>query len=304
MIRPLSSPLDLWLIFSLESKGKGFGLVPERSGAWQRACLSLAFLSLAERDFATYIMQGKASGFIQTRKDYKREGAEVVYIAPAPNYDGFSTAIWEALLNYASWRLGGLGVNKLFVDVPEEEEVIFRRAGFSVYAREFLYAVNSLPEGLPEPGNWQPVKPEERHFIVKFYQSITPTPVRQTEGGLTLKRPGFLHKLMVEQKERILKGETEPVAFLITWKEKGSKWIKLFLHPNYQTESPQVVGMALAWAKDNFPPPFTFKVRSYEGAIARGLEEWELPPQRSLSIMVRNTLAMGKVFLQRIPAVP
>lgn len=304
MIRPLSSPLDLWLILSLESKGKGFGLVPERSGAWRRACLSLAFLSLAERDFATYIMQGKVRGFLQTRRDYRREGAEVIYIAPAPNYEGFSTAIWEALVNYASWRLGSLGVSKLFVDVPEEEEAIFRQAGFSVYAREFLYTVNSLPEGLPEPGNWQPVNLEERHLMVKFYQSVTPTPVRQMEEGLSLKRPGFLHKLMVEQKERILKRGAEPVAFLIMWRERESKWIKLFLHPNYQIESPQLVGMALAWAKDNFPPPFTFKVRSYEGAIARGLEEWGLPPQRSLSIMFKNTLAMGKVLLQRIPAIP
>ncbi len=79
--------------------------------------------------------------------------------------------------------------------------------------------------------------------------------------------------------------------------------MKLIIHPAFQEQSPQIVGMALAWASIHFPPPFTFRVRSYEGALARGLEEWGLPPQKSLSIMVRDTLAMGKVLLRHIPAI-
>lgn len=304
MIRPLNSPLDLWLIFNLERKGEGFGPVSGNTGVWQRAFLSLVFLPLAEKHLATYVMQGKVRGFIQTRRDYGREGVEVIYLAPAPYRDGFSAAIWEALINYASWRLGSLGVKRLFADVPEGEEAFFRQAGFSVYAREFLYTINFFPESLPEPGNWQPIRPEETLNLVKIYQNLTPTPVQQKEGAFHLRKPGLFYRLMVEQKGLVLKEGADPIAFLIAWREKGNKWMKLFIHPSHQTKSPHIVGMSLAWARENFPPPFTFRVRSYEGALAKGLEEWGLPPQRSLSIMVRNTMAMGKALLRQIPAIP
>ena len=303
MIGPLSTPLDLWLIWSLEGKGKGFGMAPERSGAWRRAVLSLTCLPLAEESLATYVMRGRARGFIQTRRDYGREGVEVIYLAPAPNCDGFSTAILEALVNYASWRLGSLGVKRLFIDVPEGEEAFFRQSGFSVYAREFLHPVLSLPGGLPEPGDWQPCGAEERLNVEKICQSVTPTAVRQMEGSFPGKKPSFLHRLMVERKERALKRGAEAVAFLLTWKEGGSRWMKLFIDPAHRKHSPTIVGMALAWASANFPPPFTFRVRSYDEALARGLEEWGLTPQRSLSIMARDTLAVGKVLLRQIPAI-
>lgn len=304
MIRPLSSPLDLWLILSLEGKGEGFGPVSGKTGVWQRAFLSLVFLPLAEKNLATYVMHGEVRGFIQIRRDYGREGAEVIYLAPAPYCDGFSTAIWEALINYASWRLGSLGVKRLFADVPEGKEAFFRQAGFSVYAREFLYTINSFPENLPEPGNWQPIKPEDFLNLVKIYQSLTPTPVQQKEGAFYLRRPNPFYRLVVEQKGMVLKEGADSIAFLIAWSEKGNRWAKLFIHPDHQTKSPHIVGMSLAWARENFPPPFTFRVRSYEGTLAKGLEEWGLPPQRSLSIMVRNTLTRGKVLLRQIPAIP
>ncbi len=303
MIRPLSTPLDLWLILNLEGKGKGFGLVPEKFGAWRRAFLSLACLPLAEESLATYVMIGEARGFIQTRRDYMREGVEIIYLAPAPCCDGFSTAIWESLTNYASWRLGRLGVKRLFIDVPESEEVFFRQLGFSVYAREFLYPIDSIPEGLPELGNWQPIGPDERFGVERVYQTITPTPVQQIEGSFCKKQPGLFHRLMVEQKEMVLKNGPSSVAFMLTWKEGGNGWVKLFIRPDYQAHSPRIVEMALVWASANFPPPFTFKVRSYEGALARGLEELGFPPQKSLSIMVRNTLAPGKILLRQIPVI-
>ncbi len=299
MIRPLNSPSDLWLVRSLKEKGKGFGLVPDNSGVWQRVFLSLIFFPLAEENLATYVLLGEEKGFVQTRKSYGREGVEVIYLAPAPCY----APVGEPLLNYACWRLGTFGVKKLFVDVPEGEDGFFRHAGFSVYAREFLYLIDSLPEGLPEPGNWQPLSRGDRLAQAKAYQSLTPTPVRQIEGGLGTKKLGFPHTLMVEQKEMVLKEGGTPIAFLSAWKEGGSSWVRLLLQPGLEAQSTRIVGMALAWAKANFPPPFAFRVRSYEGALAKGLEEWGFPPQKSLSIMVRNILAMEKVILKQIPAI-
>lgn len=299
MIRPLNSPSDLWLLRSLKGKGKGFGLVPDDSGVWQRAFLSLIFFPLAEENLATYVHLGEEKGFVQTRKSYGREGVEVIYLAPAPCY----APVGEPLLNYVCWRFGTFGVKKLFVDVPEGEDGFFRQIGFSVYAREFLYLIDYLPEGLPEPGNWQPLSPGDRLAQAKAYQNITPTPVRQIEGGLSTKKLGLPHMLTVEQKELVLKEGGTQMAFLSAWKEGGSSWMRLLLPPGHETQSARIVGMALAWAKANFPPPFAFRVRSYEGTLAKGLEEWGFPPQKSLSIMVRNILAMEKVILKQIPAI-
>jgi len=299
VIRPLNSPSDLWLVRSLKGKGKGFGLVPDNSGVWQRAFLSLIFFPLAEESLATYVLLGEEKGFIQTRKSYGREGVEVIYLAPAPCY----APIGEPLVNYVCWRLGTFGVKKLFVDASEGEESFFRQAGFSVYAREFLYLIDSLPEGLPEPGQWQPLGQEDFLARVKAYQSITPTPVRQIEGGPGTKKLSFPNKLMVEQKEVVLKESGNPIAFLSAWREGESGWMRLLLSPGYEAQSTKVVGMALAWAKANFHLPFALRVRSYEGALAKGLEEWGFPPQKSLSIMVRNILAMEKAILKQIPAI-
>ncbi len=299
MIRPLNSPSDLWLVRSFKGKGKGFGLVPDNSGVWQRAFLSLILSPLAEENLATYVLLGEEKGFIQTRKSYGREGVEVIYLAPAPSY----APVGEQLLNYVCWRLGTFGIKKLFIDASEGEEGFFRQAGFSVYAREFLYFVDSLPESLPEPGNWQPLSKEDALTRVKAYQSITPTPVRQVEGGLGTKKLGFPYTLMVEHREMVLKEGEVPMAFLSAWREGNSSWLKLLLPQGYETQSARIVGMALAWAKDNLRLPFVLRVRSYEGALAKGIEEWGFPPQKSLSIMVRNILAMEKAILKQIPAI-
>ncbi|RLC78119.1 MAG: hypothetical protein DRI61_10395 [Chloroflexi bacterium] len=302
MIRPLSTPLDLWLVYNFRHKGMGLGLMEGEEAPLNRVMVALIFSLVAEDQMATYVMQetddnGHLRGFIQVQRDPYRPGVQVIYLAPSPVYEESAYQVWARLLEYAVLRLRNLGVKRLFADVPEAEEEPFRELGFALYAREDVYILEEAPRNLPEPEGWRPSESKDRWDVQRLYKLTTPLPVQQVENTITgiTGSEGFLSRFLRKREEWLLRSKGETIAYLQGAREGGMTSLRLVIHPEFTSESEKLVGTALALASLRWPAPYAIRVRNYEGGIRGALESWSGRFYKTLSLMVRHTFAFEKV---------
>jgi len=306
----VSTPLDLWLVRSIQHKGISLNPGEDSLTPLNRALVSLMLFPLAEEYLATYVMletrNGQTlKGFIQIKKDWERDGTQVVFLSPAPAYEDNAYLIWPGLLEYASLRLADLGVKRIFANVPVGQEEPFRRAGFTVYAREDLYLLEELPPDLPEPKGWRPVESKDKWSVQRLYRLITPPPVQQMENRTTFadKSESVFSRFTARSKEWVIQGQGEIKAYCRFSKSGKFTSLRFTVHPESISEADGLIGSALALANLRWPPPYAAKVRNYEGGIRGALERWGFRLHQSYSLMVRHTLALNEQRIENVKTV-
>jgi len=298
------TPGDSFRVYRLQRKGISLdlqrGLIQPYTPLWEAY---LAFVTQHAMGQPTYVLYDPHEGeaFVQVRYRPHQAAADVTYLAPTLGGDGRAAKAWTQLLDGACVESAGRGIQRVFANLAEAsaESDIFHQAGFTPYAREDVYCLDTLPAEASRGGKLalRPQQPEDWPAIQKLCVSVTPQRVRQLEGGIALSMG-----LEKNCQRFVLTGESgEDLAAVVSYCIGGQgHWLRLLVHP----DADHLAGDLVRWSVGRlagYPPrPVYCTVRQYEGGMRAALAAvgFELCDTRVL--MVKHTVAWVKTPIQEL----
>jgi hypothetical protein len=209
--------------------------------------------------------------------------------------------IWSQLLDGACVEAAGRGIQRVFVNLPDsgEEVDVFHQTGFTLYAGEDIYRLDQpetvqLGGELPSP---RPQRLEDWPAIQRLCVAITPQRVRQAEGGIavTTGREGNCQRYVLPGKD----GE-DLVAAMSICGSGVSRWLRILVHPDARDVAEGLVRWGLKKPAGLSAKPIYCNVRQYESGVRLALEAAGFQPYTTRALMVKHTMAMGKVPAQEL----
>ncbi len=304
MVRPFDLR-DLALIRRLDESGVSLHTVSalaENFHPLRGAIMSM----LIGGEFPTFVWKmdnSDRAGFIQLRIPNGANQAYVNYISPrcgtdsSPNGahgDGAAVdsalrsqdcAIWLELLDGAVAGVGQRGIHHVVAEVDEHNpdvQVILRRAGFAVYTRQDVWAVNAAdyrPQGTAghalarrsQTDEWD-IQLLYANTVPRLVQLVEPLPsAGDTEGW-------------------VLRDGHELAAFISIRQGTMATWMRLFIHPDAETEADEIVAAAMDVSFARGPERVYCCVRRYESWLPTALERRGFTVCGSQAVMVRHTV--------------
>lgn len=194
MIRPFGLQ-DMWLVRRLQRSGMSLAIEHMLTHPHEPFWTALtAPWPWAGGGIATYVLDeqasaGRITGFAQLAKRATRPEADVLYLAPAsPLSNGSTTAdVWDRLLTHCCLAAASHGLQRVFAGItpgcPEQDHL--KRAGFSLYARETIFRLASLPPAGGALVGFRAQRPQDSWALQRLYARGTPRLVQQAEGATT-----------------------------------------------------------------------------------------------------------------------
>lgn len=227
----------------------------------------------------------------QVRHFPGREDARFTFLAPAV---GIDPAEFQKMVEFLIARLGEHQAQNLIAEVAESSDFfeLLRRAGFSIYARQHIWKITSLPREKKQGFNWKPITSLDEFNARKLYQTVVPTMVQQVETSPWEDLQGWV---------LYQSGELRAYAYL----SSGPRgiWIQPYIDSEI-TDFPTELTSLLGYLRPRDRRPVYVCLRSYQGGIAPHLEGLGGEMSDSQAVMVRRlTAAVKKSELVRIPAI-
>lgn len=306
MVRPFDLR-DLALIRRLDEQGVSLYTMPalaENINPLRGAIVNM----LIGGEFPTFIWKSDSinrAGFIQLRIPSGSNQAYVNYISPRcvelprgdnnnsneakPGNDGATScpdcAIWLELLDAAIIMVGQRGIHHFIAEVDENDpdiQIILRRAGFVVYTRQDVWMVQAadyLPHESPKL-NLTRRTPSDEWDIQLLYANTVPRLVQLVEP---LPSTG-------ETESWVMREGQELAAFISIRRGTIASWIRLFIHPNAEANTDEIVAAAIDASFTNQPQRVYCCVRRYESWSPGSLERQGFTLYSSQAVMVRHTV--------------
>lgn len=306
MVRPFDLR-DLALVHRLDESGVSLHTMPalaENFHPLRGAIMSM----LVSGEFPTFIWKADSSdraGFIQLRIPNGANQAYVNYISPRcgeePRGDGADSyddslagdealhnphcAIWLDLLDEAIIGVGARGIHHVIAEVEERDpntQVILRRAGFAVYTRQDIWtaqasdympqeAVGRAPTRRSQADEWD-IQLLYANTVPRLVQLVEPLPAAgDTEGW-------------------VMRDRQELAAFISIRRGAVATWMRLFIHPNAEADTDEIVAAAVNVSFANGPERVYCCVRRYESWLPGALERRGFAMCGSQAVMVRHTV--------------
>lgn len=304
MVRPFDLR-DLALIRRLDERGVSLhtmSALADNFHPLRGAIMSM----LVGGEFPTFIWKmdnGDRAGFIQLRIPNGANQAHVSYISPrcggdsgdnGAHGDGLAgdpvlrspdCAIWLDLLDQAIVGAGQRGVHHVIAEVDERNpdvQVILRRAGFAVYTRQDVWAVGAAdyrPQGTAGRALTRRSQTDEwdiqllyANTVPRLVQLVEPLPsAGDTEGW-------------------VMREGDELAAFVSIRQGAVATWMRLFIHPDAETETDEIVAAAMDVSFAREPERVYCCVRRYESWLTGALARRGFAVFGSQAVMVRHTV--------------
>ncbi len=258
----------------------------------------LAFLTQQAMGQPTYVLYDlhDGEGVIQVRYRPHQAAVDVAFLAPTLEENPLAVNAWLRLLDGACVEAAGHGIQRVFANLPESgaEADVFQQAGFMLYAREDIYRLAQPPTAqlAAEPPTVRTQRPEDWPSIQKLCVAITPQRVRQTEGGITVATGGEK-----DCQRYVLPGEQggDLSAALTLCSGGHAHWLRVLVHPDVRDLTDGLVRWAVTALAGQSVRPIYCSVRQYESGVRVALETAGFEPYATRSLMVRHTVAWGKV---------
>ena len=308
MARPLTLK-DLNAIRELQPQGVDLDL--ERARLWPHSALAAALtqgLPFSDIGAATYVLypndrKKEAVGLVQARFRPGRPEADITFMAPALDAHPDAVTIWYRLLSEAVNQLGEQGCQRIYAQVTAGNgaEEVFRTAGFTMYAREDIYYLpTERMAAVPRDAGPQLLRRQRKRDtwnLLRLYTMSTPRPVQQAEGMISA--DGQVGKLgdwwdQTRGTGYVLDEDGFLVGAARVTRGRAANWLRLYLHPQAQTQSNELVQEVLALLRRTRPKPIYCSVRDYEGGIRGALEAAGFELSLNRSLMVKHTTARIK----------
>jgi hypothetical protein len=263
----------------------------------------LAFLTQQAMGQPTFVLADlqDGEGFIQIRYRPHQAAADVAFLSPSLEDNRGAVRIWPQLLDGACVEAAGRGIQRVFVNLPDssEEVDVFHQTGFTLYAGEDVYRLDQtetvqLEGELPSP---RPRRLEDWPAIQKLCVAITPQRVRQAEGGIAVTTGR-------EQdcQHYVLPGEDgeDLVAAMSVCGSGVPRWLRVLVHPDARDVAEGLVRWGLGELASLSARPIYCNVRQYESGVRLALEASGFAPYATRALMVKHTMALGKVQAQEL----
>lgn len=190
-----------------------------------------------------------------------------------------------------AWQAASWGALQLLAELPEDNPAFetFRRAGFSVYARQRIWKWPSVRDSSGQPRCWKLASPEDEQAVRSLYQALVPPLVQSAEPFVTRRLPPLIYRQQGE-----LLASVEPYF--------GARGIYLLplVHPALGNP-----GELLADLPNILQPilgrPIYLAVRSYQAWLENILEEQGATVAPELALLVKH-LAVSQRAAQLNPA--
>ncbi len=297
MVRPFDLR-DLALIRRLGERGVSLHAVSslvENFHPLRGAIISM----LVGGEFPTFVWKpdnGEQAGFVQLRVSSSGPQAHVLYISPrcpgSPDYNpvdlsplhSADCAIWLALLDSAIGEVGQRGIQHVIAETDEgsPELLVLRRAGFVVYTRQDIWAVDAAHyrhqgaaarrlQRRQTADDWD-IQLLYANTVPRLVQLVEPAPP-VSEGENWVSRSG-----------------SELAAFVTLREGDVATWLRFFIHPDAESEADEIVAAALEVAFEREPARVYCCVRRYESWLPNALARSGFAVCASQAVMVRHTV--------------
>ena len=191
---------------------------------------------------------------------------------------------WLALLDDATAAMGQRGIHHLVAEIDEHgpELAVLRRAGFAVYTRQDIWAVDALnyrPQGAA-PRTLQRRAATDDWDIQLLYANTVPRLVQLVEPAPPIG----------EGESWVLRAGNDLAAFVTMRQGAVATWLRFFIHPDAESEADEIVAAALGVAFEREPERVYCCVRRYESWLPSALARSGFTVCASQAVMVRHTV--------------
>jgi hypothetical protein len=263
----------------------------------------LAFLTQQAMGQPTYVLNDlqDGEGFLQVHFRAHQAAADVAFLAPSLEHSARAAGAWSSLLEGASIQAAGQGIQRVFANLPESsaEVEVFCQAGFTPYAGEDIFRLDTAKAGEPQEGQAtvRAQRPEDWPAVQKLCVAVTPQRVRQIEGGIAVAmgraRMGRRYVLPGQN------GGDLAAALDIVRGIKGH-WLRMVVHPDARQQAETLVRRGLDVLGDPTGKPVYCNVRQYESGVRAALTAAGFEPFATRTLMVKHTVAWSKAPLQEL----
>jgi hypothetical protein len=253
-----------------------------------------ALLSIVGGDFPTYIWKGKrgAAGFIQLLLEKDSQHAHILCLGSTKDKVVSSTddgaergnineKVWIPLLEQAVVDIGRRGIHSLVAEIDEagEELPVLRRAGFAVYTRQDVWALNSNQRE-SRTSILCPRRSTDDWEIQLLYANTVPRLVQLVEAMPPLNGGAGW----------VLREEGELTAFVHLHTGSMATWMRLFIHPNAEARADEIIAAALQVIPKNESGLVYGCVRRYQSWMQGPMERAGFTLWGSQAVMVKHTV--------------
>jgi hypothetical protein len=205
--------------------------------------------------------------------------ARLAFIAPAELVEAAAgIELLEGLVRSAGER----GAHHLIAEVDEDSPAfpILRQAGFAIYARQRIWALNpAVPVGDHQAASllWRPETRKDAGAILSLYASLVPGLVQQVEPPSDRGGTGLVHG-----------SDDELLGYIDIERGPRGEWIQPYFHPAAVKAEPLLA--AFLATRDGGRPLYAC-VRSYQSWMHGALQRLGFEPAHDQAVMVRRMVA-------------
>jgi hypothetical protein len=283
---------DLGLVRRLSERGVSLYTEPALIDSVQP--LRGALLSIVGGDFPTFVWKAKggAAGFIQLLLEKDGHHAHILCLGSTRDkntlvsedhdqVEAINEQVWLPLLEEAVVEVGRRGIHSLVAEVDEtgDELAVLRRAGFAVYTRQDVWITQSN-QHREQSGILRPWRTTDEWDIQLLYANTVPRLVQLVEPMPPLS----------EAQVWVLREKGELGAFVHVHNGPMGTWMRLFIHPNSEAQSDDIIAEALQVAPNRQSQVIYCCVRRYQSWLQGPMERAGFELWGSQAVMVKHTV--------------
>ncbi|MFN8533713.1 MAG: hypothetical protein U0556_09215 [Dehalococcoidia bacterium] len=200
--------------------------------------------------------------------------------------------IVQRLLSYITAVGGELGIQKLYLRLPAESDLIdlARSAGFIAYRDETLYG-RQTPDGESKgvlPDGVRPKANHDNHAVFQLYCAAVPVSVRQAEA-MTLgewQQIGSRGRPALRRRELVYETDGELAGWLQIDVRGGGAHFEVLAHPDHSNVIETMLAAALTLQGGR--APLYCLVAEHEARLAQFLSNQGFQPEASFCALVKQ----------------
>lgn len=306
------NPRHVFLVAKLQKQGVSLNL--EERLIYPRSPLRSAILSNLLPTLSgvfTYILDftdesEHYQGMVQTQIRPGRPELDVVFVSPTLEQGNGSHALWQRLLSHACVKAGEERYQHVYarVDNERDELQVFKNVGFTPYAEEHIFKLNSAAT-LPKVDRRLLLRKQtnaDSWGLQRLYTAITPHAVQIAEG-LAQGRWQIYQPLFGEQARRygyVWENQGDIMAAMIFHSGKVGHWFQLMVHPDFSKQTDQLVLSGLRLIKNRSQQPVYCSIRSYQTELTSQLLDCGFESFAHQTVMVKHIAVRAKDFFSRL----
>lgn len=190
-----------------------------------------------------------------------------------------------------AWQAASWGALQLLAELPEDNPAFetFRRAGFSVYARQRIWKWPQLAESATAARLWSLAKPEDEAAVRSLYQSLVPPLSQSAEPFVFRRLPPLIYRR-----------DGELLASVDAWFGPRGIFLQPLVHPAVENAADLLADLPNL-LQPILGRPVYIAVRSYQAWLENLLEAVGASAAPEQALLVRH-LAVSQRAAQLAPA--